>query len=235
MVKKLYIDTTNFLHFLLFIFGITLFTSSSTVLFYAIKRILVDGSFSNYGASGSQLQIEVLRQGFAILFCIGLVIISILLMIFSKNGYRNSIKEELKSKINSDLTRSEVIKLIAKNTTERLKLDGVNLSGVDLSGLFLQNVSLEYANLHKANLTGANLTGAYLWAANLTEANLHGTNLTKADLTAANLTAANLFKANLREAILYAADLRETNLYEANLSGVDLSDTDFSKATGYTK
>lgn len=96
MIKKLYILTANFLHFMLFVIGIALFTLSSTALFYAIKRILMDGSFSNYGASGSQLQIEVLRQGFAILFCIGLVIISILLMIFSKNGYRNWIKELVK-------------------------------------------------------------------------------------------------------------------------------------------
>ena len=85
MLKKLYLYLTNFFHFFLFILGIALFITSSYILFYAIKRILVEGSFSNYGASGSQLQIEVLRQGFSILFCIGLVIISILLMIFSKN------------------------------------------------------------------------------------------------------------------------------------------------------
>ena len=92
MLKKLYLYLTNFFHFFLFILGIALFITSSYILFYAIKRILVEGSFSNYGASGSQLQIEVLRQGFSILFCIGLVIISILLMILSKTGFKNWIK-----------------------------------------------------------------------------------------------------------------------------------------------
>ncbi len=96
MIKKLYILTANFLHFLLFVLGIALFTLFSTELYYEMKYILIHGTFSNYGASSSQLQIEVLRQGFTILFHIGLVIISILLMIFSKNGYRNWIKELVK-------------------------------------------------------------------------------------------------------------------------------------------
>ena len=92
MLKKLYLYITNFFHFFLFILGIGLFITSFYILFYAIRRILIEGSFSTYGASDSQLQIDVLIQGFSILFCIGLVIISILLLIFSKTGFKNWIK-----------------------------------------------------------------------------------------------------------------------------------------------
>ena len=53
----------------------------------------------------------------------------------------------------ADLTRTEIIKLIAlKPAGVPLNLTGVNLEGVDLSKL----------DLIEANLTGANLTGADL-------------------------------------------------------------------------
>ncbi len=63
----------------------------------------------------------------------------------------------------ADLTRTEVIKLIAI-ATKPLDLRGVDLQNVNLSGL----------NLTGANLTKANLSGTRFIGANLTDANLTG-------------------------------------------------------------
>ena len=108
-----------------------------------------------------------------------------------------------------DLTRTEVIKLIAI-APKPLDLTGANLSGASLSKLNLTN-----ANLRGANLTNANLSGAYLTGANLTNANLRGANLTNANLT--------------------IADLSGADLTGATLTGVDLSNTSLTGVIGYKK
>jgi len=48
-----------------------------------------------------------------------------------------------------DLTRSDIIKLIAV-ATKPLNLQGVNLQGVDLSGLYLGDADLTDASLNGA-------------------------------------------------------------------------------------
>ncbi len=70
-----------------------------------------------------------------------------------------------------DLTRSELIKLIAV-ATQPLDLQGVDLNSLNLEGLNLTGANLRGANLNEANLSGANLQGADLNEANLSEANL---------------------------------------------------------------
>ena len=60
-----------------------------------------------------------------------------------------------------DLTRTEVIKLIAI-ATKPLDLTGVNLSVASLSKLNLTGANLSGANLTNADLTGATLTGVDL-------------------------------------------------------------------------
>ena len=87
----------------------------------------------------------------------------IIIIILSLFSVIVSCKEKEEEKIKPDLTRTEVIKLIAI-ATNPLNLIGVNLSGVDLSGLYLD----------KANLSGANLSGAKIDGANLVGANIDG-------------------------------------------------------------
>lgn len=60
----------------------------------------------------------------------------------------------------ADLTRSDVIKLIA--VADSVNLRGVNLQGVNLSGLDLSGANLAFADLTNANVTEADLTGASL-------------------------------------------------------------------------
>jgi uncharacterized protein YjbI with pentapeptide repeats len=73
-----------------------------------------------------------------------------------------------------DLTRTEVIKLIAI-APKPLDLGGVNLQGVDLSYL-----NLKGADLCRANLKGACLVGARLHYTDFTGADLKGADLKKA-------------------------------------------------------
>ena len=67
-----------------------------------------------------------------------------------------------------DLTRTEVIKLIAI-ASKPLNLSGVRLGFVDLSGLDLTGANLRGADLSSANFTGANLTEADLTGAYTTK------------------------------------------------------------------
>ena len=86
-----------------------------------------------------------------------------------------------------DLTRSELVQLIANVDSDGLNLRGVNLSGVDLSSLEFREANLSYANLSGANLEftrlsyanfeGANLSGARLDHARATGAIFRDTNL----------------------------------------------------------
>ena len=69
----------------------------------------------------------------------------------------------------ADLTRAEIIKLIAVATRP------LNLTGVDLTGVDLSNLDLREANLSRANLSQANVKGTLFLKALLDE-----TNFTKA-------------------------------------------------------
>ena len=86
---------------------------------------------------------------------------------FSLYGYKLENRplfiDESKQNNMSDLTRTDVIKLIAI-ATKPLNLQNVNLVGVDLSKLDLRGANLEGANLTGADLSGAKLSGAILRA-----------------------------------------------------------------------
>ena len=97
----------------------------------------------------------------------------IIIIILSLFSVIVSCKEKEEEKIKPDLTRTEVIKLIAI-ATNPLNLIGVNLSGVDLSGLYLDKATLTGANLSGANLSGAKIDGANLVGANIDGAEIDG-------------------------------------------------------------
>ncbi|XP_021992010.1 FH protein interacting protein FIP2 [Helianthus annuus] len=102
-------------------------------------------------------------------------------------------KKKVDGKMDTDLTRTDIIKCVQSNKKYRLKLRGVNLSGLDLSNLDLSNVDLS-----RACLKNTNFSGAILRAANFSEANLEGADLKGADLLSAIFTGANLQHADLR-------------------------------------
>ena len=79
-----------------------------------------------------------------------------------------------------DLTRSDIVKLIATVDQDGLVLSGLNLAGLDISWLGLHQV--DFAN---TNLEGANLTGADLSEADLSQTNLRNARLINADLSGA--------------------------------------------------
>ncbi|XP_056177436.1 FH protein interacting protein FIP2 isoform X3 [Syzygium oleosum] len=160
-------------------------------------------------------------------------------------------REEDKDELDSELTRTDIIKCIQ---SERVRFRGVNLSGLDLSkldvdaegsifhnatlreceftganlrGALLAGANLQSANLQDACLTdcsfcGADLRSAHLQTADLTNANLEGANLEGANLKGAKLSNANLRGANLQRAYLRHVDLRETHLEGAKLDGANL-------------
>lgn len=72
-----------------------------------------------------------------------------------------------------DLTRTEVIKLIA--VSDSVNLRGVNLQGVDLRRLDLSNVDFSFADLTNTDFTQANLLGANLTCATLGDYFFEGT------------------------------------------------------------
>jgi uncharacterized protein YjbI with pentapeptide repeats len=71
---------------------------------------------------------------------------------------------------NPDLSRAEVIKLIALANNNPLTLVGVNLQGLNLSGLYLKGADLRGANLQGANLIEVILENTFFHGANLENA-----------------------------------------------------------------
>ena len=100
MIKQVYKDVTTFFKGSLFLLGVLLFFFSSLVVFWKIEDLFEEGGIVgviNREASDSQIQIAILKNGFITLIFIGLVIISILLMIFFKDWYKDYKKEEPKN------------------------------------------------------------------------------------------------------------------------------------------
>ncbi|KAL6069366.1 Pentapeptide repeat-containing protein [Balamuthia mandrillaris] len=140
-----------------------------------------------------------------------------------------------------DLTRGELLKLLAHNSTKRLRgihlcgmdlsgmdfsewnLTGADLRGADLSDACLAKAILDRTRLSCANLTGAILEGATFIAAALRNANLQATSCEGANFTKTELKEANLSNANLKSAKLHGADLSNAKLCNANLESADLS------------
>ena len=139
-----------------------------------------------------------------------------------------------------DLTRSEVIQLIANVDGDGLNLRGVDLSGVDLSFLDLSHADLVGSNLVGVNLIDTNLTGADLRQADLTTAVLGYTifrdaNLSDLDLRfVVTLGDMDLQAANLSGNDMWGWDLSDSDLSGANLSGVNLTGADLSRAELYS-
>jgi uncharacterized protein YjbI with pentapeptide repeats len=180
---------------------------------------------------------------------LGTILISIILMIVSKNYIINEIKELARNpSIKTHLINIVKVAIPLKNLIlmrdidDRIALlkssgscDFCNLSKGNLEGSDLDGVSLRYANLSNVNLTNANLTNANLTNANLINANLTNANISRSDLFGTNLTNANLSGVNLTSTVLTGANIQvaifvDANLSRLNLSGVDLSNKDLSGA-----
>ncbi|KAK3446434.1 hypothetical protein EUGRSUZ_A02129 [Eucalyptus grandis] len=158
-------------------------------------------------------------------------------------------REEDKDELDSELTRTDIIKCIQ---SEKVRFRGVNLAGLDLSKLDLSYVDFSYACLKNVFFSRANLQcakfrdvdaegsifhNATLRECEFTGANLHGALLAGANLQSANLQDACLSDcsfcgADLRSAHLQTADLTNANLEGANLEGANLKHLEGAKLDG---
>ncbi|KAK9050406.1 hypothetical protein SSX86_030623 [Deinandra increscens subsp. villosa] len=139
-------------------------------------------------------------------------------------GLADRITEVLNRKkdakeMDTDLTRTDIIKWVGNAGYENFKLRGVNLSGLDLSNLDLSRVNFSYSCLKNVLFSRADLRFASFENANLEGANLEGANLQHAYLGNANLEGANLKGSNLKRVNLKGAKLNNTDLKGANLQG----------------
>ncbi|KAL3755008.1 hypothetical protein ACJRO7_002134 [Eucalyptus globulus] len=108
-------------------------------------------------------------------------------------------REEDKDELDSELTRTDIIKCIQ---SEKVRFRGVNLAGLDLSKLDLSYVDFSYAclknvffsraNLHCAKFRDVDAEGSIFHNATLRECEFTGANLHGALLAGANLQSANL-------------------------------------------
>src|SRR4051812_5583791 len=87
----------------------------------------------------------------------------------------------------ADLSREQVMQLLAQASGERANFDGKDLSDLDLSGLDLRRASLRGTSLFASKLVNADLRGTDLAGANLNGAWLMGADFTGAQLRDASL------------------------------------------------
>ena len=80
--------------------------------------------------------------------------------------------------VSADLTRSDIVKLIANVDHDGLILRGVNLSRLNLSSLDFRGADLSFADLTDVDLSGAELGDTILESTNLENANLQGVTVT---------------------------------------------------------
>jgi len=121
------------------------------------------------------------------------------------SGNNVNVINNQKVKNMSDLSRSDVIKLIAVSK-DGLRLDGVNLSGVDLSGLNLFKTSFRRSNLRQTNFSNANLSEANFGEADISGANFSNTELydtylyedSVKGMNTANFSGSNIERANTK-------------------------------------
>ena len=155
----------------------------------------------------------------------------------------------------AELTRGDVVALIAATPGKPIVLTDKSLNGLDLSALDLSGADLRWARLNKANLRGTKLAQARLdlaWAleADFTGADLQGATLMQAQLIKARLDGANLggaaivgnfegasFKGARLVGVAGSPDMRNQSmglmravLRQAVLDGADLSGASLQRA-----
>ncbi len=155
----------------------------------------------------------------------------------------------------ADLTRAQVVELLARATPERpadlrrKDLKNVDLSGLDLRHADLWGADLRYADLSHTNLAGQNLDltvmrGTKLVGANLEGASIFGVIMIDADLSGANLKRTRIV-ATLDRAKLVGADIEDAywgadmknqsmglmraSCNKADFTGANLKNTDFNR------
>jgi uncharacterized protein YjbI with pentapeptide repeats len=122
----------------------------------------------------------------------------------------------------AEMSRAELLDLIASSAPERADLSDRRLSGLDLSGIDFRGADLRWSRLNNSNLQGANLRGV-----NLDLAWLIGANLQQADLSGAHLFSTQIQRANLQGARLDQARIT-ANLSNSNLRGASFRDANMS-------
>ncbi|KAF5783888.1 putative chromatin remodeling & transcription regulator BTB-POZ family [Helianthus annuus] len=157
----------------------------------------------------------------------------------------NEVLNKKDEQMDTDLTRTDIIKIVQYAASGCVSLIGVNLSGLDLSKLCLKGVDFSFASLNKVIFSGANLHHAQFQGADAENTNFQNATLTDCEFTKANLRGALLAGANLRSANLHCselcdADLRSArlenarftyaNLEGANLEGANLTGAKMRKA-----
>lgn len=99
MIKEVIKNVTVFFKGSLFLLGVLLFFFSFPMLFGVIKDLYIESieGVLPIDAPDSEIQINVLKNGFIVLWLMGLVIISLLMINFFKDWYKDYKKEEPKN------------------------------------------------------------------------------------------------------------------------------------------
>lgn len=133
----------------------------------------------------------------------------------------------------ADLTRSELLKVLAgipfKRSANRLvNLAGVNLSGVDLSRLDLRWVDFTDADLTSAKLIGCQLDGTRLVGADLSCANLD--NSTAECFEPLNIYLAKFISASIRDVLWPGVEAEAADFTCCTIHNSDFEQGDFPRA-----
>jgi hypothetical protein len=98
-IKEVIKPVTVFFKGSLFLLGVLLFFFCFPTLLGLIKDLYIEGmeGVLPIDAPDSERQINVLKNGFIVLWLMGLIIISLLMMSFFKDWYKDYKKEESKN------------------------------------------------------------------------------------------------------------------------------------------
>lgn len=131
----------------------------------------------------------------------------------------------------ADLTRSEVIKLIAASPENGVNLQGVRLNDLDLFMLDLRNVRLVNADLQDTNLSRAVMINIEASGADFGGANIEFVAFFDAVLNYTNFAHSHLQGSSFRDAILVGADFSGANLTDVDFRDAWLLGANFEGAT----
>lgn len=159
-----------------------------------------------------------------------------------------TVSSESKSVQRADLSRIELIRLLAKPRTWKrpICLAGINLAGMDLRWLSLSHVDFYGADLSECDLRNAHLRGCQFTWARLVKADLRGAHMScdcegdavianNATFAGANLEGTFASELTAEHAQFDYANLRGTKLdgawlWGSTFHGADLSNANFTSA-----
>jgi uncharacterized protein YjbI with pentapeptide repeats len=166
-----------------------------------------------------------------------------------KGHNANGKSKERLALAGADLTRSDVIKLLAAIPREKGGVNYGRLAGVNFSGLDLSKLNFSRLNLHRCSFTNCNLTdcdfqeascwhadfsradltGAYLYDMEATGCNFDGATLTRTDVSGADLSESTFVGASFKDPISGETDFLHASFTNATLDGVCFEDCKLGK------